>query len=86
MPEEVIEDQLEETVEEVEDKPAPKKRNKLVEKLSAKGPQIDFTCPKCGTVFKAAISVKFKKYTCPECKAEYNLRPSGPQPHGGKEE
>ena len=65
-------------------KPAPKKRNKLVEKLTAKGPQINYVCPACGTVFKAAVSVKWKVYTCPGCKAEYNLRPSAPQPHGGR--
>ena len=66
-------------------KPAPKKRNKLVEKLTAKGPQIDYKCPACGTVFKAAVSVKWKVYTCPGCKEKYNLRPSAPQPHGGRE-
>ena len=82
---EIEKDSIEEVL--IEEQPKePKKRNKLVEKLTAKGPQIDFKCPACGTVFKATISVKFKIYTCPECKAEYNLRPSAPQPHGGKEE
>jgi len=69
-------------------KKAPPKAKKEVVKKSRvlkRKPSVDFVCPQCGTSFKATISVKWKVYTCPECKEKYNLRPSAPQPHGGKE-
>jgi len=80
----------EEIVPEVK-KPAKKKAKakKVVKEVKPRAlkrkPSVDFVCPACGASFKAAISVKWKVYTCPECKEKYNLRPSAPQAHGGKE-
>ena len=69
-----------------EDESAIEEKIEEVKVVSKEAQTIDFVCPACKTKFKAEVSVKWKVYVCPKCKAEYNLRPSGPQPHGGREE